>query len=108
MKIVVGETEGRRQLCIEGELNIYTALEFKRQLLGHLTQTSVLELDCAHVNEIDTAAVQVLYLTQREARSSCKTLHISTVSPAMQEVLTLYDLTTRFFESDTSETKVHS
>ncbi len=96
MQIQVETNNGYRRLLIDGDINIYTAPELKRQLLDHLVGTDKLEISLAQVGEIDTAGFQVLYLTKREAVKSGKTLHLTSHSPMVLKIMDLYNLAAYF------------
>lgn len=96
MMIHVETKEGHRQLRIEGDMNIYSAPELKRQLLDHLGADAELEINLSQVGEIDTAGFQVLCLAKREAVKSGKTLRLTSHSPAVLEVMDLYNMAAYF------------
>lgn len=96
MMIHVETEEGRRRLRVGGDLNIYSAPEFKRQLLDHLGADADLEINLSQVGEMDTAGFQVLYLAKREAMKNGKTLHLTSHSPAVLEVMDRYNMATYF------------
>ena len=96
MMIHVETEEGRRRLRIGGELNVYSAPELKRQLLDHLGVDAELEINLSQVSEMDTAGFQVLYLAKREAMKSGKTLRLMSHSPAVLEVMDLYNMAAYF------------
>ena len=92
MMIHVETEEGRRRLRIGGELNVYSAPELKRQLQDHLDAVPELEINLSQVGEMDTAGFQVLYLAKREAMKGGKTLRLTSHSPAVLEVMDLYNM----------------
>lgn len=96
MMIHAETDEGLRRLQIQGDLNIYSAPELKRQLLDHLDQASELEINMSQVSEMDTAGFQVLYLAKREAVKNGKTLRLTSHSPAVLEVMNLYNMAAYF------------
>ncbi len=96
MMIHVETEEGRRRLRIGGELNVYSAPELKRQLLDHLDAAPELEINLSQVGEMDTAGFQVLYLAKREAMKNGKTLRLTSHSPAVLEVMDLYNMAAYF------------
>ena len=96
MMIHVETEEGRRRLRIGGELNVYSAPELKRQLLDHLDAAPELEINLSQVGEMDTAGFQVLYLAKREAMKNGKTLRMTSHSPAVLEVMDLYNMAAYF------------
>lgn len=83
-------------LRIDGEMTIYRAAEIKQQLLGALAASSSLALDLSAVGEIDTAGVQLLMLTHREAAAAGGALTLVGVSDAVDEALTLLNLSSCF------------
>lgn len=96
MQIQVETNNGYRRLLIDGDINIYTAPELKRQLLDHLAGTAELEISLAQVGEIDTAGFQVLYLTKREAVKSDKALYLTSHSPVILKVMDMYNMAAYF------------
>ncbi len=78
-----------RLLRIDTELTIYTALASKDLLLTELAAGSGITIDLSAVSEIDTAGLQLLLLTHREASKAGKTLRIAAPSPAVASVLEL-------------------
>ena len=85
-----------KQLKLSPNLTIYEAASVKDGLLNNLARRSVIELDLSQVVEIDTAGLQLLMLAERESRRQGKTLRISTWSPAVQELIQLYNLADLF------------
>ena len=88
--------ESHRRLRIEGDMNIYSAPELKRQLLDHLGSAAELEINLSQVGEIDTAGFQVLCLARREAVKGGKTLRLTSHSPAVLEVMDVYHMAAYF------------
>ncbi len=65
------------QLSIDGELTIYRAAELKERLLDGLAAAdAVLEVRLAGVQEVDTAGIQLLILSKREATAAGKQLRL--------------------------------
>lgn len=79
-------------VLVEGELAIYRAVEFKDRLLAALSAAGEVEVDLSQVNEMDSAGVQLLLLTRREAMASGKRLRITATSQAAAEALRLCGL----------------
>lgn len=77
-------------LC--GELTIYHAADTKPKLLKALESSTEMELHLADVSEIDSAGLQLLVLIEQEAVRAGKTLHLSDHSPAVVEIIQLFDL----------------
>jgi anti-sigma B factor antagonist len=92
-----GKTNAKaRRLSIDSDLTIYNAPDHKRLLLDALEQGSVVELDLAHVGEIDSAGLQVLLLAKRESLAAGKDLRIVAHSPAVQELLEFFNVASYF------------
>ena len=85
-----------KQLEIHEELTIFTAAEQKNNLLGFLNTDDELEINLAHVDEIDTAGLQLLILAKREAAKTHKVLRFVMHSKAVLDILELSNLTTAF------------
>lgn len=75
-----------------GDATIYTANELKDRLLFHLCSARRLELDLSGLGEIDSTAVQILALCQREAEQAKKDLRLRQPPPRLVAVLSLYGL----------------
>lgn len=98
MQIQVETNNGYRRLLIDGDINIYTAHELKRQLFDYLASATEIEISLAQAGEIDTAGFQVLYLIKREAVKSGKTLYLTSHSPMMLKIMGLYNMTDFFVD----------
>lgn len=88
--------EGGARLAVDGALLIYNAEEIKHRLIDTLHSVQLLELDLSHVNEIDTAGIQLLILAKQESQRQEKTLRIVAHSPAVQEVIEFYNMAAFF------------
>ena len=84
------------RLTLVDDMTIYHAIEQKQQLMTALEGTSALELDLAQVGEIDTAGLQLLILTKREAARQGKTLTVVAHSPAVRQTIDFCQLTAFF------------
>ncbi len=89
---------GLCRLRIDGDMTIYTAERTKQDLLPHIDDYQVFDLDLAKVNEIDTAGLQILLLLKRKADQSKRVVHLSKCSQAVRELLGLYHLQSWFDE----------
>ena len=83
-------------LRIEGELTIYRAAELKQTLLAAVAEHAAVEVDLSQVAEFDTAGLQLLLLAKREAGAAAHELRLVNHSPAVLEVLELFDLAAHF------------
>lgn len=83
-------------LRVQGELNIYRAVELKEALLTRLAPSLALQVDLSGVTELDTAGLQVLMLAKNTARSLGGDLNLVAHSPAVVDVLELLNLSSWF------------
>ncbi|MDT4332912.1 STAS domain-containing protein [Methylomonas sp. MED-D] len=83
-------------LTIDDELTIFTAAEQKRNLLNFLSTGDDLEINLSQVAEMDTAGLQLLILSKREAGLAGKQLRFVMHSKAVLDILELANLTTAF------------
>ncbi len=87
---------GLHRLVITQDLTIYTAAEMKPLLLEALGAHEGLELDLSQVGEIDTAGVQLLILTKREALAANKPCKIVAHSPSVHQTIDFCNLAAFF------------
>jgi anti-anti-sigma regulatory factor len=66
--------------------------EQRQRLLDALETASEVEIDLAHVTEIDTAGIQVMVAAKREAAVRNKPLRFTGHSPEVVDILDLCDL----------------
>ena len=66
MGIKIENNKNKTSLCIDGELTIYTAQEYRQSILAGFTTNKDLELDLAEVEEIDTSGLQILAAMNKE------------------------------------------
>ncbi|MFW9265649.1 lipid asymmetry maintenance protein MlaB [Pseudomonas sp. NR3] len=85
-----------QHLFIEGELNIYTAAEWKKRLDDLIAQDEDLELDLGGVQELDTAGLQLLIMAKKETNLRNRQLRLANHSPAVLEVFALCGLAVLF------------
>ena len=76
----------------DGELTIYRAVELKPQMLALPAGSDAIRVDLAQVSEIDTAGVQLLLLSRREAQALSRPWQICAASSAVSEALGLLGL----------------
>lgn len=87
-----GIENGVYRVRVEGEMNIYHALELKQGLLACLDGCDEMEVNLSGVSEMDTAGFQLLVLTKREAARKGKPLRLVEHSPATLEVMDLCNM----------------
>lgn len=80
------------RIVIEGELNIYTAMELKDTLLAGLLTNEELELNLSAVDEFDAAGLQLLIMAKQGASALGRTLKITGHTPVVLEILNLSGL----------------
>ena len=80
-------------------MTIYRAVELKEMLLKALNETGELEVDLSDVGELDTAGLQVLIVAKKQAAAQNKSLHLIGHSPAVLEVIELFNLAAYFGDS---------
>ena len=91
------EKKGRvSTLSIDGEMTIYTAVEYKTQLLDYLVECEELELNLSHVGEMDSAGLQILLVLKRDAEAAGRHLRLINHSRAVYEVLELLNMQGHF------------
>ena len=81
-----------RVVRLEGELTIYRAAELRAELQEALAEGADVDLDLANVSEIDSAGVQLLMLSRREAIRAGREWRLTATSPAVDETFALLDL----------------
>jgi anti-sigma B factor antagonist len=82
-----------RPVAINGELNIYTAAEWRDRLASEIAGSDDVELDLTGVEEIDTAGLQLLIATCRQLANEGRQMHIGAVSAGVRMVLEFSSLT---------------
>lgn len=90
--IQMSEHEGRCEVRIDGELNIYGASAGKTALLAALSTGRETEINLSGVTEIDGAGLQLLLLVKREAVRHGRPLRLVSHSEAVLEVIELLGL----------------
>ena len=83
-------------------LTIYEAQALKDALLALPVDAGAIELDLSQVIEIDTAGLQLLLLAQRESERQGRSLRRGNCSPAVLEIIELFNLADLFGSSQTS------
>ncbi len=81
---------------IKGGATLAYATELKEVLLDSIATHPDIEVRLHDINDIDTAAIQTLWLAKREARQTNKTLRYVDHSQGVVEFLQLYNLIEEF------------
>ena len=99
-------------VAIEGEMNIYRAVELKKTLLDGLEASPAIEVDLSGVEEMDTSGIQLLALIRMEAARLKKQMKITAASQAASTLIELYNMgeflgaaTVKTDESSTGEAR---
>lgn len=83
-------------LSLSEDLTIYHAFELKQKLLDALSASNDLDLNLAHVGDIDTAGLQLLILLKKEALRAGKTVRIVGHSQAVSAAIDFCQLGAEF------------
>ena len=92
MNVNVTNENGICRIGIDGEMTIYSAAQAKENLLTAMADCNEIEMNLAHVSEIDAAGLQLLALAKREAADSDKPLYFVAHSQAVLDMLDLCNL----------------
>ena len=79
-------------VTLPDEITIYTVSELKEALSPLLHQGRELELNLAAVSEIDSAGLQLMVMTKREAAAAGKNVRFVRHSDAVLDLIDLCDL----------------
>ncbi|WP_260954607.1 STAS domain-containing protein [Pseudomonas citri] len=82
-------TAVHQRIAIEGELSIYTAVQWKKRLDELISEGASLELDLSAVQELDTAGLQLLIMAKKTVAARSGQLRLSNHSHAVLEVFEL-------------------
>lgn len=83
-------------VTIDGEMNIYNAVDLKESLVGGLRKYEELEINLAAVTHIDTTGIQLLILMKREAGKLGRILRLTNHSSVMLQAFDTYHITAFF------------
>ena len=81
---------------ISEDMNVYNAYAQKAMLLKALAGCQELDIDLSQVSEMDTAGLQILLLTKREALKANKTVRLTAHSKAVTDLIDLYNMASYF------------
>lgn len=90
--ITANTTDGICRARIEGDMTIYTAAECRSLLQQCLQSCREAEFDLSGVADIDSAGVQLLIQAKREGGAHGKPVRLVAHSPAVQEIIDLFQL----------------
>ena len=92
MHIEIENRNSRSLVTLSGEFTIYSAVKFKQQLVGTISECESLEIELSNVSEFDSAGLQLLALLKREADALGRPIRFSGHSASVREVLNLCEL----------------
>jgi anti-anti-sigma factor len=96
MSVRIEQKDDLRTVSIDGEMTIYTALEYKTHLLEQLLDCHEMELNLSEIDEMDTAGLQILLMLKREAENGGRQLRLINHSRAIYEILELLNMQSHF------------
>lgn len=96
MHIDVEDLPNLYVIDIKGSITLGYTFELKEVLLDSIANHPNIEVRLHDINDIDSAALQTLWLAKREARHANKNLRYVDYSPAVLELLQLYNLVEEF------------
>lgn len=96
MSIESEKKNGTCHLKIADEMTIYTAAQYKDELLSYFPDCQEIEIDLSEVTEMDSAGLQILLLLEAEAGKVKKELHFTNHSQPVTDVIELLDLAAHF------------
>jgi anti-sigma B factor antagonist len=92
----MGNESAVTRINIEGELSIFTAAALKQRLLDAIGAGAEVEVDLSQVSEMDSAGIQLMVAAKREAVARKQPLRFTGHSPAVFDLIELYDLSGHF------------
>ena len=92
MEIRVQDKGGFSSVAIEGEMNIYHAMELKSVVMKALDEAEAVELDLSGVSEFDSSGLQIVLLACREAEKNNRKLSVKASSAPVDSVIELFCL----------------
>lgn len=92
MNVQVSNKNGICRIGIEGEMTIYFAALTKEKIFSAIAECNEIEVNLAHVSEIDAAGLQLLALAKREAAERKKPLRFVSHSHAVLDLLDMCNL----------------
>ena len=95
--MITSETmNGVCRVRISADMTMYTAIEACDLLRETLLLYKEIEIDLAGVTDIDSAGLQLLIQVKRQGAKTGVLVRMACHSPAVQEIVDLYRLTSEF------------
>ena len=92
MYVKVTNENGICHIGIEKDMTIYSAAQIKKDMISAMDNCNEIEMNLAHVSEIDGAGLQLLALAKREAADRNIPVRFVSHSKAILEMLDLCNL----------------
>jgi len=97
MKITCTATSSGTELVLDGDLTIYTVAQAKEDIfLEGESLISPIKLDLSHVNELDTAGIQLLLFVQKYLNGENKELQLVKSNDQVDGVMSVLDVANSF------------
>jgi len=87
---------GKYTISLDGELDIYSAANFRHELMPLLDECKSVVFNLSSISEMDTSCFQVLMQAKRECERDNKDMQMVSHSPAVFEIFELYNLESYF------------
>ncbi len=87
---------GKYTISLEGELDIYCAADFRKELMPLVDECKSAIFNLSGISEMDTSCFQVLMQAKRECERDNKDMQMVSHSPAVFEILELYNMESFF------------
>ena len=84
------KTKGKNSITIEGDFNIYTVEEIKKNINKYLDDSANLEMDLSNIKKIDTAGFQLILFIKNEIEKNKKKLKITKPSEEVKAIFNTY------------------
>ncbi|NJD06675.1 MAG: STAS domain-containing protein [Methylococcaceae bacterium] len=96
MDIRITGSGKKGSIVIDGDMNIYNAVDLKESFVGALRTYEELEVNLAAVTQIDTTGIQLLVLLKREAGKLGRVLRLTNHSSVTLQAFDTYHITAFF------------
>lgn len=80
------------EICISGELNIYSAMDVYQQHFQSIKLKSLVTLKLSGVTEIDTAGMQILLVLIKEIKTQGLSYHVASLNNTIKEYSELFNV----------------
>lgn len=96
MTVAMTKKGGVGRLTVKDDMTIYQAVGLKDDLLKGLEGCKELEVSLADVGEMDSAGFQLMCLLKREGLAAGKAVRFTDHSPAVLEVMDIFNMASYF------------